>query len=260
MPSEVKLLKKLPGIGEYTSAAISSVAGNVDVAAVDANVIRILARLFDIDKPVKEKAVSTRIAELAEGMLVKGQARYWNQAMMDLGGLICTPRKPKCEVCPVFDFCLGARNGTVDLRPVPAKRKKKINRIKKSCLLIIAEGKIAIQQCGGEKNLWKGLWEFPSVTVEKGEQEKDVCHKLLVQLSGRDTEITHVTRVEHSYTTNRVELYSFQVNFESRPKPSESSLVWCSKDQLATYGLSAGGRKIIEYITDNRPDILELIS
>lgn len=260
VPSDVRILKNLPGIGDYTSAAIASVAGNVDVAAIDANVVRILVRLFDIDRPVKEKLTASKIKMLADDLLVKGQARYWNQALMDLGGLICTPKKPQCEKCPVASFCLATHRSTVANRPLPVQRKKKIKHIQKVNLLLIAKGKVAIQECGGENNLWKGLWEFPSLTVQVETQPQQTCKELLCRLRIKNYKPEFITLVEHAYTTNRVKLSSFMVCLENLPSELTDNFVWCNSEQLKEYGFSAGSRKVIEHISANRSDILKLIT
>ena len=260
VPSDVKILKKLPGIGDYTSAAIASVAGDVDVAAIDANVIRILTRVFDIDKPVKEKVTANKIKVLAEDFLVNGQARYWNQALMDLGGLICKPKNPRCEKCPVVSFCLAAQRDTVVLRPLSVKKKKKIKQLQKVSLLLIAEGKVAIEKCYGENNLWQGLWELPSLTFQETTQPQQACDELLLKLNVRGKKQEFVTLVDHAYTTNKVKLFSFMVCLDNIYPELVTNFIWCSAEQLKEHGFSAGSRKILEYISSYREDILKLIS
>ena len=138
----------LPGIGPYTAAAIASVAGNYDVPVIDANVARVYARLFNIGEPVKDRPVQKRLAEIAEKLLPHGQARAYNQALMDLGGLVCTPKNPDCPKCPVAGSCEALRAGTVAERPVLGP-KKKIITLYKVAGIICFNGKIFIQQRRG---------------------------------------------------------------------------------------------------------------
>ncbi len=107
VPCDYDQLIQLPGIGPYTAAAIASVAGNRDVAVIDANVTRVYARLFDIDVPVKEKKAKDQIARIANELLPVGLSRLYNQALMELGGLVCTPKTPKCSLCVLSGFCLA---------------------------------------------------------------------------------------------------------------------------------------------------------
>ena len=124
VPCEYQQLLRLPGVGPYTAAAIASVAGNYDIPVIDANVIRVYARIFNIGEPVKHRQVKVRLAQIAESLLPKGQSRAYNQALMDLGGLVCTPKNPKCSDCPVAAACMALLKGTVQERPVVGPSKK----------------------------------------------------------------------------------------------------------------------------------------
>ena len=104
--------------------AIASIAFERDVCVVDANVERVCSRLYNIDTPVKNRDTRKRIEEICEALLPPGQARIFNQAVMEFGSLLCSPRTPGCPVCPVREFCAALREGVVDQRPVlrpPAK-------------------------------------------------------------------------------------------------------------------------------------------
>ena len=105
VPCDYHQLLLLPGVGPYTAAAVASVAGNYDVPVIDANVARVYARLFNIEEPIKDRLVKKRLADIAEQLLPLGQARAYNQALMDLGGLVCTPKKPFCAQCPIVAAC-----------------------------------------------------------------------------------------------------------------------------------------------------------
>ena len=119
LPEEVGTLRSLPGIGAYTAGAIASIAFGRPEPAVDGNVRRVLARLFDLEQPSPR-----RLDELSRELIGKagGRAGSLNQALMDLGSSVCTPRSPDCDVCPVEVDCLAFRRGTVALRPSRHKR------------------------------------------------------------------------------------------------------------------------------------------
>ena len=100
-PLDHQAILRLPGIGPYTAGAIMSLAFNQNYPAVDGNVERVMARLFDIKTPVKEREARTLIRTLAQGLIPKGEARNFNQALMELGAVICTPKTPSCSACPL---------------------------------------------------------------------------------------------------------------------------------------------------------------
>jgi A/G-specific adenine glycosylase len=158
-PSDFLALKKLPGVGEYTAAALSSICFNKAIAAVDGNVIRVVSRLLDLSEPVDTSQTSRTIKEFANEILSPTRPGDFNQAMMDFGSMVCTPKSPTCASCPLATVCLARINNTQHLRPVKKPKKKAINRF----LLFkvqLQEGKIRmIQQQKG--SIWENLFLFP---------------------------------------------------------------------------------------------------
>jgi A/G-specific adenine glycosylase len=158
-PTQYMELLKLPGVGSYTAAAISSISYNEPVAAVDGNIIRIVSRLLDIQDPVESATTARAIKEYTNEILSKDRPGDFNQALMDLGSLICTPKSPTCLECPVMDVCLARVNNSQHLRPVKKPKKKAVNRF-----LIFKvnmnQGKIQmVQQQKG--SIWENLYLFP---------------------------------------------------------------------------------------------------
>lgn len=158
-PREFLALKKLPGVGEYTAAALSSICFNQAIAAVDGNVIRVVSRLLDLSDPVESSQTARSITEFANEILSPTRPGDFNQAMMDFGSMVCTPKSPSCASCPLATVCLARINNTQHLRPVKKPKKKAINRF----LLFkvqLQEGKIRmIQQQKG--SIWENLFLFP---------------------------------------------------------------------------------------------------
>jgi A/G-specific adenine glycosylase len=158
-PSDFLALKKLPGVGEYTAAALSSICFNKAIAAVDGNVIRVVSRLLDLSEPVDTSQTSRTIKEFANEILSPTRPGDFNQAMMDFGSMVCTPKSPSCASCPLATVCLARINNTQHLRPVKKPKKKAIDRF----LLFkvqLHEGKIGmIQQQKG--SIWENLFLFP---------------------------------------------------------------------------------------------------
>ena len=167
IPCEYDVLLTLPGIGPYTAAAIASIACNQDIPVIDANVARIFARLFDLDEPAKGGSFRRKIERYAHELLPNGKARIFNQALMDLGGLVCTPKNPACNQCPVAGSCLALLRGSVADRPVTGSRQKTIV-IEMVTGVLAHKGRLFIQQRLAD-DIWGGLWEFPGGRLEEGE-------------------------------------------------------------------------------------------
>jgi len=158
-PTNHTELIKLAGIGGYTAAAISSISFNEPVAAIDGNVIRIVSRLLDLPGPVESAQTAKVIKEFANEILSKNRPGDFNQALMDLGSLICTPKSPDCLECPVMEVCIARANNSQHLRPVKKPKKKAVNRFL-IFKIIINQGKILmVQQQKG--SIWENLHLFP---------------------------------------------------------------------------------------------------
>lgn len=160
-PEEYELLLKLPGIGEYTAGAIASIAFRKRVPAVDGNVYRIYTRLFADNSDITQGKVRKRIRDEIGNVVPEAHPGEFNQALMDLGASVCLPNGvPLCESCPVAEWCLASKEGT--MLAFPVKPEKKARRIEdRTIFLLEYQGKYVIQQ-RPEKGLLAGLWEFPS--------------------------------------------------------------------------------------------------
>jgi A/G-specific adenine glycosylase len=118
LPPDVKLLRQLPGIGPYTAGAIASIAFKLDEPTLDGNIHRVLARIYNLRTPASTTEGQKRLWQMASANLVPGRAGEYNQALMDLGATICTPRKPSCHTCPLNDICQAFSLGVQDQLPV----------------------------------------------------------------------------------------------------------------------------------------------
>ena len=257
VPCDHDILLTLPGIGPYTAAAIASVAGNQDIPVVDANVSRVYSRLFDIGEPVKDRAVQKRIAEIAEDFLPQGKARLYNQAMMDLGGLVCTPKKPMCKTCPIAHACRALQEGTTGERPVMGQAKK-IVTLQKVAGIILRRGQIFIQQRKAG-DVWGGLWEFPGGDLGEGDVKKTLARRILGQ-TGLSVQVDEpVTTVVHQYTHHKIILQCFLCSLkEEKTLPRLSSANdyrWVSLEELSSFAFPAGPRKILEFIHENHLEL-----
>ncbi|MEC7241204.1 MAG: A/G-specific adenine glycosylase [Myxococcota bacterium] len=159
-PTTFGELHKLPGVGRYTAAAIASMAFGGDEALVDGNVERVLSRYFGYEADVRSTEGKKGIWDLAEKVLVRGQAGTWNQALMEWGALVCVPKSPKCEQCPVQNGCVAFREKRQSELPFKAK-KTKVKVVYAACGVLVRENSIYLRQRPSE-GLLAGLWECPS--------------------------------------------------------------------------------------------------
>jgi A/G-specific adenine glycosylase len=164
-PTRYPDILSLKGIGEYTAAAISSIAFNEPHVAVDGNVLRVIARLFEVEEPVQSAKGKQTVSELTQELLPKELPGAFNQALMDLGSLICVPRQPKCGDCPLADFCMAYAGRRTEELPVRMK-KKKAKRRYFTYFHIRQEGNTYIRR-RTDNDIWKNLYEFPLIETDK---------------------------------------------------------------------------------------------
>ena len=254
LPSDYKLLLKLPGIGKYTAGAIMSIAFNKEYAIIDANIERVFARLFNLAKPVKDKKTHAFIWEKTKKMVPHGRAREFNQALMELGALVCIPKNPRCKVCPVRDFCRSLMADVVDKRPVIAKPSQTVF-IEMATGILTYKGKILIQK-RKPKGVWANLWEFPGGRLEPGETpEMALVREYTEETELQIDNIKRITTVQHSYTIYRVTLHCYFCSLmDGRFEPvlhaaQEYRLV--NPEELCNYAFPAGHRKLIDHLKNS---------
>lgn len=160
LPADHTALLALPGIGPYTAGAIASIAFGIPAAAVDGNVLRVLARLLHKDQPMHTQKAKKAAESLLLSILPDGFAGDFNQAMMELGATVCIPGNPRCAFCPLKNYCLGRAAGCA--ADLPVRPEKKARRIERHTVLIILCNQGVLLRQRPDKGLLGGLWEFPS--------------------------------------------------------------------------------------------------
>ena len=186
-PKTLEGIKSLKGVGDYTAAAIGSIAFGLPAAVVDGNVYRVLSRHYGIQTPIDSTEGKKEFRALAQSLLPEGEASAFNQAMMDFGAIQCTPQSPKCILCPLQESCVALRTGTVGQLPV----KQKTLKVRTRHLVYVyvrCKGETAIHR-RGQGDIWQGLYE-PWLTEEVpcGARlvAKDVKHVLTHQVLKAD--------------------------------------------------------------------------
>ena len=156
-PQTIEGLRSLKGVGDYTAAAIGSIAFGLPAAVVDGNVYRVLARHFGIDTPINTTEGKKAFAALAQSLLPLKEASAYNQAIMDFGAIQCTPQSPRCFQCPLWETCEAVHSDRVDDLPVKL-RKLTVRERHLSYIYIRCKGEVAIHR-RGSGDIWQGLWE-----------------------------------------------------------------------------------------------------
>ena len=225
-PKSAKELQKLPGVGSYTAAAIASICFGEKIAVVDGNVLRVISRLFAINDDLRDGKTQKHIAKLAQELLVGKDAENYNQGLMELGALICTPKNPQCDRCPLSENCLSYKTGKTASIPFKSPAKKAKRRDIKYKLLINEENKFIVEQRQSEKDIWCGLYQFPefnpgNVNEEninygpKTNSDELKKHQLYLQSIYASIEVHQLKNAKLLSNQRMVNLKEF----ESLPKP-----------------------------------------
>ena len=273
LPQDSQGLRTLPGIGEYTAGAITSIVYGQVVPAVDGNVRRVLSRLFDLEDPTAA-SLRKRAGELVD----PDRPGDWNQALMELGATVCTPRSPRCTMCPLKGECRALAEGTQELRPV-SKHRPRARTVSYAVLAALnPDGELLLVRRPAD-GLLGGLWEFPAVEIEAedrapenhthenhtpvggappvGSSLYDRCRARLedlgVRLASRTVRFSVLPEVRHAFTHFKA-VYHPMLVFGARsgeaerirsdgPAPEEHA--WVRPDQVEHLPLPVAQRKIL---------------
>ncbi|MCB0061580.1 MAG: A/G-specific adenine glycosylase [Caldilineaceae bacterium] len=259
MPSERKTVLSLPGIGEYTVGAILSLAFNQPEPILDGNVKRVLSRLADIDRPINETATLKLLWQLARDLVESAtpdHAGACNEAIMELGALLCTPTNPRCLICPVQELCAAAAKGTQYERPVLPPKKQTPHYDVAAGVIWQGEpyqSKLLIAQRPPDGMLG-GLWEFPGGKLEAEDENLAAClrREIEEELAMEIVVGEQLTTVKHAYTHFRITLYAFHARHViGEPQAlGVADWRWVSQDELDAFPFPVTDQKIIAALRD----------
>ena len=246
LPRDLDELRKLPGVGRYTVGALASIVFSLDEPALDGNLKRVYARLFDVSESIDSTEGEKILWQLAKDNLPKGKAADFNQALMDLGAVICVPKNPRCLICPVMKECQACANGTQDLRPVK-KIKKAVPQYVHAAGVIIKQEMVLLAQ-RPSAGLLGGMWEFPNGRVDQNPaQELAKVLKAGYNLRlGAKRKIQEFGKFQHAYTHFKVTVHAFLCELASIPKAE--NLKWVMLQDLADYPMGKIDRQIADTI------------
>jgi A/G-specific adenine glycosylase len=253
-PSSIEGLQALPGIGRYTAGAIASIAYGVRAPVLDGNVIRVFARLTDLDEDVTQTATQTRLWELAETWLPDERPGDYNQSLMELGRLVCKPREPLCKLCPVQEHCLAFAHGTQRKRPVKKAKAPTPHYDVTAGIISDDAGRLLIAQRPLE-GLLGGLWEFPGGKQEPGETLEACLQRELREELGIEVEVGELFAVvRHGFTHFRITLHAFTCRYVSGPPQTLGvrAWAWVTLEELDAYSFGKADRQVINALMSRR--------
>ncbi len=256
IPKSYSDFRKLPGVGDYIAAAVLSQAFNALYAVVDGNVKRVLSRLFLINDPVSSSSAKTIFKEHANLLLDKKQPGLFNQAMMELGALICRPKKPNCNDCPISSFCQAYKTNQQMKFPETMQSK---NRPKFHIVVGIVhkDGHILITQRKTD-GLLGGLWEFPGGRVNNGEISEQACIKKIKEKVDLTIKVDgFFTQVSHAYTHFKITLDVFLCRYQSGRIKLNGPINyrWISVEEIDNFPFHAANHKFIPLLKEKLKEI-----
>jgi A/G-specific adenine glycosylase len=232
-PENYNDLIKLKGIGPYTAGAILSMAYDQKVPAIDGNVKRIISRLFLITEDINSTASTKKIKEIVELLLKTAKPSVFNQAMMDLGSMICKPRHPDCDNCPLKWKCEARKEGKQNELPVIIKNKKIRNRF--FYFIVIDDGSNTYISKRIGNDIWKLLYQFPLIESDKALSENIIKEKVKGELGTNKFDILHTTGNIRHILSHQVITASFIHIKPESPNIKNESYIKIEKQNIGKY-------------------------
>lgn len=253
VPNDPALFGKLPGVGRYILGAVLSQAFDRRLPILEANSERVLCRLLGEEGDPRQGPVRRQLWQAAEDLLPTKRVGDFNQALMELGALVCTPAAPRCERCPLADACVARRLNLQDAIPTRA-RPPAVIQVQEAAVVVRRGGQVFLAQRPGHGR-WAGMWEFPHDEVHADETHETAIARLLPTLTGlRATLGPELLTLHHAVTHHRITLACFEAKFHSGKFRSKfyTQGVWIEVADLPRYPVSAPQRRIAQTLTSER--------
>jgi A/G-specific adenine glycosylase len=249
IPDDPLQFRALPGVGDYICAAVQSIAFGAPMAVVDGNVKRVLARLSGIETPANRTSGGGVFREAAQRLLDTADPGTFNQAVMELGALVCKPMSPSCDYCPLGDHCLAKRESRQ--RDLPVREKRAPRPTQHVAVGVVENDGRVLITLRKPKGLLGGLWEFPGGKVAEGESAREACEREIVEETGLSVEVgDQVARVSHGYTHLKVELDVFRCRYRGGEVVLDGPVDyrWIRLDEIGDYPIPKASHKILPFL------------
>ena len=250
-PRDVETLRTLPGIGRYTAGAIASIAFDQRAPILEANTIRLLSRLIAYPEDPTKCAGQRLLWQTAEEVLPRQDIARFNQALMELGSLVCTPKQPRCDECPVAQLCAAREEGLEKAIPRSGPKTKFVG-VMEAAVVVRKNGQLLLRQCP-EGQRWAGLWDFPRFEIEN-EGPLFVRDELVAKTEQQTGVVVEpgplLKTIKHGVTRYRITLDCYAARYRSGKifRNNGRKLRWARPADLDGYPLSTTGRKLADFI------------
>ena len=247
IPNNWEEFRALPGVGDYTASAVLSIAFKKPYPVIDGNVKRVMARILRFRNLTKRNIY--RMKKCLIDIISKENPGDFNQSMMELGARICTPKNPKCGLCPVSFQCGAFLVGTPESYPLPIK-KKKPPHYEIVAGLIWRGNKFYIQK-RGQKGMLAGLWEFPGGKVEKDESLEDALRREIQEECGAKPKIIKkFGTINHAYTHFSITFHGYHCSENGTPINDLEHSTWIEPGQISEFPFPKANHKLFSLLEE----------
>ncbi|MCP5051847.1 MAG: A/G-specific adenine glycosylase [bacterium] len=251
IPAQPDVFRKLPGVGPYIVAAVLSIARGIPLPAVDGNVMRVYTRFRGIGDDIRKTATRNRISDDLQRFMPRHAASDFTQAFMELGALICSPKTPKCNACPLKPRCVAFTTQSIPAYPFKSPRGKVPHH--QVSVAVITRGERFYIQKRPSKGHLGGLWEFPGGKAEAGETPEQALVRECREELGVGIEILDkLAVVRHAYSHFKITMSVFICGLNGREvhQPEGHSFQWITIDRLEDYPFPGANHKFFPRLRD----------
>ncbi len=249
-PRDIDSVRSLPGIGRYTAGAILSIAFDQRAPILEANTIRLFARLLGYRDDPKTTAGQRVLWDAAVRLLPRSNAGRFNQALMEVGSLVCTPKVPDCEACPVAMLCTARADGAQANIPLP-KPRQRLEAVREACVVVRRRGRVLVRRRTPDER-WAGLWDFPRFEIDaaNGIALRRMLTSAVANIAGVQIQPgPRLATIKHGVTRFRITLECFEAEYVDAVSGGQNGdMKWLRPAELSDYPLSTTGRKIADLL------------
>ncbi len=245
LPDDPAALAALPGMGRYTVGAVLSQAYDRRLPILEANSQRVLCRLLGERGEPRQGETRRRLWHAAEVLLPRRRVGEFNQALMELGALVCTPAVPRCPECPLAEWCEARRRGLQE--EIPARAARPAVVLVEEAAVVVRRGADALLVQRPDGGRWAGMWEFPHAALQQDETHEEAARRVVRDLAGLDAEVgAEVLTLRHGVTRHRITLVCFEATYRagSFRSPFYRRALWLPPERLGDYPVSAPQRRL----------------
>ncbi|SFF01915.1 A/G-specific adenine glycosylase [Alteribacillus iranensis] len=254
VPSSKEDFSSLKGVGPYTAGAVMSIAFDKPEPAVDGNVMRVFSRILLIRDDIGKSKTRKKFEQILPSFLEGIRPSQFNQALMELGALVCTPKSPGCLLCPVQDYCLARAEGVQTELPVKAKKKSPSTKEMAAVIVKNKEGKTLFHQ-RGETGLLARLWEYPNIEVEKGKEQEQVEKYLREQFGITATISKTVQYVQHVFSHLIWNITVYDAHFHDKEAVDLKAGEWLHVEEAEKLTFPVSHQKILRNQKEREDEI-----